>query len=134
MNYLSFSFVFLFLFSAISDARAQQEKPPLFIHVLVDADKQIYVQNRKVKFEEIAGTVKKIVYSQPASKYEGVVYRIFGDESLRLGFIMDVGNELREGFLLGRVQRFLLKLEEKEIDGNNYIKKLEKLDLKAIEH
>ena len=125
----------LVIFSGVINTQAQEEGRSLvyYIDVLVDGEYNIYVQNKKTEFEYVANEVKNIVYDIPASKYEGVIYRIYGDESLKMGNIIDLGTELIRGYDPLKVERYLLNLEEKNIDGSNYIDKLKKLNLKAID-
>lgn len=124
-----------FLFSGIINAQVREAEvyPVYYIDVLIDADYNIYVQEKNIGFEEVTKEVRSIVYNIPASKYQGVVYRIFGDEKLKMGNIIDVGAELIRGFDPIKVERYLLNLEDNGIDGSNYLEKVEKLDLKAID-
>lgn len=114
-------------------AQKQEIQPVYYINVLVDADHNIYIQEKKISFDEVAKEVRGIVYNISASKYQGVVYRIYADESLKMGNIIDLGAELIRGYDPIKVERYLLNLERNNIDGSNYIKKLERLDLKAID-
>ncbi len=120
-------------FVAGSGIIVAQESPVYYINVLVDANHNIYIQDKNVKFEEVTKEVRSIVYNISAKKYQGVVYRIYGDESLKMGNIIDLGTELIRGYDPIKVERYLLNLEEQEIDGSNYLEKLKKLDLKAID-
>ncbi len=125
----------IFLFSGLIEISAQtiDENPVYYINVLIDANYNIYVQEKQIGFEEVTKEVRSIVYNIPAAKYQGVVYRIYGDEKLKMGNIIDVGAELIRGFDPVRVERYLLNLNENGIDGSNYLEKLEKLELKAID-
>lgn len=135
MNKLKVITMGIFLISALIEMKAQavEENSIYYINVLIDADHNIYVQEKQIGFEEVTKEVRSIVYNIPASKYQGVVYRIYGDESLKMGNIMDMGTELIRGYDPIRVERYLLNLEEKKIDGSNYLEKLKKLDLKPID-
>lgn len=126
-------FVVLILFGVFTPVLAQEKAAVYYIDVLVDADHNIYVQENNVSFDEVTKEVRSIVYNIPVSKYEGVVYRIYADESLKMGNIIDLGTELIRGFDPIKVERYLLNLEKNEVDGSNYIEKLKKLDLKAID-
>lgn len=135
MKRLSVIFTILFLMTGILPVTAQKQEiqPVYYINVLVDADHNIYIQEKKISFDEVAKEVRGIVYNISASKYQGVVYRIYADESLKMGNIIDLGAELIRGYDPIKVERYLLNLERNNIDGSNYIKKLERLDLKAID-
>lgn len=135
MKRLKMILIGLFLFSGMAEIVAQEtkENPVYYINVLIDADHNIYVQGKVIGFEEITKEVRSIVYNISAAKYQGVVYRIYGDESLKMGNIIDVGTELIRGFDPIKVERYLLNLEDNGLDGSNYLEKLEKLELKAID-
>ena len=135
MKRLSVIFTILFLMTGILPVTAQKQEiqPVYYINVLVDSDHNIYIQEKKISFDEVAKEVRGIVYNISASKYQGVVYRIYADESLKMGNIIDLGAELIRGYDPIKVERYLLNLERNNIDGSNYIKKLERLDLKAID-
>src|SRR5690606_36995173 len=135
MKRLSVIFTILFLMTGILPVTAQKQEiqPVYYINVLVDADHNIYIQEKKISFDEVAKKVRGIVYNISASKYQGVVYRIYADESLKMGNIIDLGAELIRGYDPIKVERYLLNLERNNIDGSNYIKKVERLDLKAID-
>lgn len=135
MKRLSVIFTILFLMTGILPVTAQKQEiqPVYYINVLVDSDHNIYIQEKKISFDEVAKEVRGIVYNISASKYQGVVYRIYADESLKMGNIIDLGAELIRGYDPIKVERYLLNLERNKIDGSNYIKKLERLDLKAID-
>src|SRR5690606_38019210 len=107
--------IILFFYAGVTNVVAQSETPVYFIDVLVDADHNIYVQGKNVSFDEVTKEVRNIVYNISASKYRGVVYRIYADENLKMGNIMDLGTELVRGYDPSKVERYLLNLEEKEI-------------------
>ena len=132
MKGLRNALLILIIFTGFTNV-AQEKAPVYYLDVLVDADHKIYIQEKNVSFDEVTKEVRSIVYNISASKYQGVVYRVYADESLKMGNIMDLGTELIRGYDPIRVERYLLNLEEKEIDGSNYIEKLKKLDLRAID-
>lgn len=135
MKRLKMILVGFFLFTGMIDVIAQEPEgnPVYYINVLIDAEHNIYIQNKKTEFGEITKEVRSIVFNIPVTKYQGVIYRIYGDESLKMGNIVDVGAELIRGFDPIKVKRYLLNLEEYGVDGSNYLEKLNKLDLKAID-
>lgn len=125
----------IFLFFGLIEVSAQvtEENPVYYINVLIDADYNIYVQEKKTGFDEVTKEVRNIVYNIPESKFQGVIYRIYGDEKLKMGNVIDLGAELIRGFDPIKVERYLLNLEDNGVDGSNYLEKLEKLELKAID-
>lgn len=125
----------IFMIGGMTASKAQvtDDSPVYYVDVLIDTDYNIYVQEKKTGFEELTKEVRSIVYNISASKYQGVVYRIYGDKSLKMGNIIDVGAELIRGYDPIKVERYLLNLEDNEVDGSNYIERLKELDLKAID-
>ena len=135
MNKLKVITMMIFLFSGLIKISAQtiEENPVYYINVLIDSDHNIYVQEKKTEFDEVTKEVRSIAYNIPVSKYQGIIYRIYGDKNLKMGNIIDVGTELIRGFDPIKLERYLLNLEDNGIDGSNYLNKLEKLDLKPID-
>ncbi|HSP39896.1 MAG TPA: hypothetical protein VLN46_00585 [Gillisia sp.] len=135
MNKLKVITMMIFLFSGLMKISAQtiEENPVYYINVLIDSDHNIYVQEKKTEFDEVTKEVRSIAYNIPVSKYQGIIYRIYGDKNLKMGNIIDVGTELIRGFDPIKLERYLLNLEDNGIDGSNYLNKLEKLDLKPID-
>lgn len=113
---------------------AQQSESESIINVLIDADKNIMIENTKVDFDEIGGAVKNIISNRPQIATKRLVYRIFADESLKLGYIIDVEQELFKAFSDNtRRERYLLNLSETNLDEPNWLDKLNELEIKALE-
>jgi len=102
---------------------------------MIDADKNIMVENKSVSFQEISAEVSKIIYAAPAFKYDGVEYRVFGDESLALGNIIDVEDEMFKAYRDENTsrKRYILNIKRSKLDNPNWTSQIHKLDLKAIE-
>ena len=98
-----------------------------FVNVLITANKEIRIENNLVAFEDISEEVKKIIYNHSFKLDEGIAYRIYGDKNLPLGYIMDVEQEMFEGYTNDTTwrERYLLETVEMEIDGPNWLKKLD---------
>ena len=102
-----------------------------YVNVLINANKEIRVENNLVAFEDISEEVKKIIYNHSFKLDEGIAYRIYADKNLPLGYIMDVEQEMFEGYTNDKTwrERHLLETVEMDIDGSNWLKKLDGLNL-----
>lgn len=110
-----------------------KENSIFYVNVFINDQKDIYVENDLVEFENVSKAVKKRIYEHPFKMNENVVYRIYADKDLMLGYIMDVEQEMYAAYNnKTRRERHLLETVEMEIDGPNWFKKLEgvKFDLK----
>lgn len=128
-------FLVLILLSAneaIGQERNDQQKP-FYINLFISANKTIYVETEKTNFNEIEAKVADIVRNIPFKLDQRIVYRIFADENLKLGYIMDVNQEMLSGYD-DNVQtlRYLLNTKELNIDGQNWFKSIDMQKLKKI--
>lgn len=128
-------FLVLILLSAneaIGQERNDQQKP-FYINLFISANKTIYVETEKTNFNEIEAKVADIVRNIPFKLDQRIVYRIFADENLKLGYIMDVNQEMLSGYD-DNVQtlRYLLNTIELNIDGQNWFKSIDMQKLKKI--
>jgi len=133
----NYKFLLLFLFASSITGFAQNNKAivnPLIVNVLIDVNKKIYVEENLTPKGEILQNIQKIIRNTPANKYEGVIYRIFADGSLKHGTIMDVNQLLLKAYqpIKTRTEKYLLDTKTNNLDGSNWVKQLNKLDLKAI--
>jgi hypothetical protein len=128
-------FFVLILLNASAIATAQNFNSSFYIDVLIDAEENIYFEETKVGMEAVTQMTRSKVEQLKFVEGKGITYRIYGDGSLPLGVIMDVGRKMRQGFsqpgLITR--RYLLETSEVPADKSNWIEQLNKLDLKAIE-
>ena len=132
-----YKFVLLFLIASSFTGIAQNKSTspqPLIINVLIDANKNIYVEENLTQKDEIIRSIQKIIRRTPANKYEGVTYRIFADGSLQHGTIMDVNQLLLDAYqpIKTRINKYLLDTKANKLDSPDWLKQLNKLDLKAI--
>ncbi|PRX42957.1 ExbD/TolR family protein [Salegentibacter salegens] len=106
------------------------------INVFVDADKNIYLEDKQVKSDKLSIEVKELVNNQPALKYDGVIFNIYGDEKLKHGFIMDINREMLAGYDSGKIitKKYLLNYTDVEMDSENWQQEIKSLNLKAIEN
>jgi len=132
----NYKFLLLFLFASSVTGFAQNNKAiknPLIVNVLIDASKNIYIEENLTPKEEIVQSIQKIIRNTPANKFEGVTYRIFADGSLKHGTIMDIDQLLLEAYqpIKTKTEKYLLDLKANNVDGPNWMNQLNKLDLKA---
>ena len=126
--------LFLIMISYSGNAQNKKISPkPLIINVLIDAEKNVYIEENKTSNENVIHSIQRIVNNTPANKYEGVIYMLFADGSLQHGTIMDVNQLLLKAYqpVKTKTEKYLLDLKESNIDGPDWTKKLNKLDIKA---
>ena len=121
--------------SLVAQKKSSDNDTKLIINLLIDANQNIMVENKRVSFEEVSREVRKIIYAAPAFKYNGVEYRVFGDVSLNLGVIIDVEDEMFKAYNDESTsrKRYLLNIQKSKLDNPNWTSKIQNLDLKAVE-
>lgn len=128
-------FLVLILLSAgevIGQERIDQQKP-FYINLYISANKTIFVETEKTDFKEVEAKVAHIIRSIPFKLDQRIVYRIFADENIKLGYIMDVNEEMLSGYDDNvQTKRYLLNSLELNIDGQNWFKSIDMQKLKRI--
>lgn len=121
--------------TAIATSTAHQDNSTYFIDVLIDADKNIFFGETQVALEAVPGITRSKIDNLKFVEGKGITYRIFGDEKLKLGDIMNLQKMMYKGYSQPGLttRRYLLKTSEIPADKSNWIEQLNKLDLKAIE-
>lgn len=110
----------------LSAQTKEEKKSNFYVNVFINDDKDIRVESDLVDYENVGKEVKKRIYEHPAKLNETVVYRIFADKNLMLGYIMDVERRMFDAYNHNtKRERYLLETVEMEIDGPNWLKKLE---------
>lgn len=105
-------------------------KSTFYINVFINSSKQVYVESNKTEFSNIKVEIKKIIRNHPFKIDETIVFRIFADENLKLGYISDVNREMDEAFDIPlSTRRYLLNTVQLNIDGKNWFesKNIQKL-------
>jgi len=98
-----------------------KENSKFYINIFINVDKDVFVESEKTEFTKITSEIKGIINNHPFKVDEQIIYRIFADENLKLGYIIDVNNEMNKGFNENiQTQRYLLNTVELNIDGNNW--------------
>lgn len=108
--------------------KGQEDKPdrPLQINIIIDADNEIMVGEKSVKLADLETATRKITNRN--KKYKDLVYKIYADETLKLGDIMDVEKKLFN-WKSANIQRYLLKVDKIPLDGQNWSEGLRKIQI-----
>ncbi|WP_189606391.1 hypothetical protein [Salinimicrobium marinum] len=91
------------------------------------------METEKTKFEEVETKVAAIIRNKPFNLDQRIIYRIFADENLISGFIMDVNQEMLSGYGDDvQTLKYLLNTVELNIDGQNWFKSIDMKKVKKI--
>ena len=126
---------FLLICTAANEISAQTNKSPqpdlVYINVFIAADKTIYVETEKTEYQEVSQHISAIVGKLPFRIDQKVIFRIFADENLDHGYIMDVNSQMGLGYRdVHQTLKYLLNTVELNIDGQNWFKSI---DLQKLE-
>ena len=109
---------------------SEPKNPTFYVNVFINESKEIRVENDLVAYENVSEEVKRKIYNHSFKMNENIVYRIYGDHNLMLGYIMNVEQKMFDAYSQNvRRERYLLETVEMEIDGSNWLKKIEGLKL-----
>ena len=101
-----------------------------YLNVFINANKTIYVEEEKTLFQDVQNQVTKMLRKQPFKVDQQIIFRIFGDKDLDMGYISDVNAEMRKAIQENiKTERYLLETKKLNIDGQNWF---QKIDLKAL--
>ncbi|WBL22494.1 ExbD/TolR family protein [Zunongwangia sp. HRR-M8] len=118
-------------FAITAKAQSNTENSNTFyLNVFINANKTIYVEEEKTSFENVQNQVTKMLRKQLFKVDQQIVFRIFGDKDLDMGYIIDVNAEMRKAIQENiKTERYLLETKKLNIDGENWF---QKIDLKAL--
>ena len=118
-------------FSMGINAQSSIENNNIFyLNVFINANKTIYVEEEKTSFQDVQNQVTKMLRKQPFKLDQQIIFRIFGDNDLDMGYIIDVNAEMRKAIHENiKTERYLLETKKLNIDGQNWF---QKIDLKAL--
>tara|TARA_R100000935_G_C2791418_1_gene146181 strand:+ start:335 stop:739 length:405 start_codon:yes stop_codon:yes gene_type:complete len=117
----------------ISIASSYSQSNETYINLFISKDKTIYLETEKIGFDEVESKVSEIIRKMPFKLDRTIVYRIFGDENLKLGYIMDVNNKMLAAYDDNvRTNRYLLNTVQLNIDGQNWFQSIEMKNLKKV--
>ncbi len=126
--------IFLFLILLSANKTIGQEtntQEPFYVNLFISANKTIFVETERTSFKEVETKVADIIRNKPFKLDERIVYRIFADENLKLGYIMDVNQEMLSGYGENvQTSRYLLNTVELNIDGQNWFNSIDMQKLK----
>lgn len=125
--------LFLLIFSAnhlYSQSDLMHSKA-LYVDAIINYEGKIKVHNTLLNIEEVEAYTKSYVRNQPVMKYDHVVYRVYGDENLELGEIMNLEQELQKAYA-GKRARYLLDTRAIILDTPNMWEKLKLLEIKSL--
>lgn len=125
-------FFIALLFFRIGSVVSQESNEPFYVNVFISADKTIYVETKQTRFQEVNLKVAEIIRNAPFKLDQRIVYRIFADKDLQLGYIIDVEQEMLSGYRDDvQMRRYLLNTAELNIDGQNWFDAIDLKKLKA---
>lgn len=117
----------------LSIAPSYSQSNETYINLFISKDKTIYLENEKIGFDEVESKVSEIIRKMPFKLDQTIVYRIFGDENLKLGYILDVNNNMLAAYDDNvRTNRYLLNTVQLNIDGKNWFQSIEMKNLKKV--
>ncbi|PKD21098.1 hypothetical protein APR41_11825 [Salegentibacter salinarum] len=104
------------------------------VNIFVDADKNIYLEDRNVTIGELSKETKDLIYKQPATKYNRLVFNIYGDKNLKHGFIMDINHKLLSlgKGLKSKTNKYLLEYKNINLDDSAWQEEIKSLQLDAV--
>ena len=104
---------------------------PFYVNVFVNANRTIYVETEKTQFQDIENKISEIIRNKPFKLDQKIIYRIFADENLKLGYIIDINSKMLGAYNENVFnKRYLLNTVELNIDGQDWFKQI---DIKKLE-
>ena len=114
----------------VSAQSSTENNKVFYLNVFINANKTIYVEEEKTSFQNVQNQVAEMLRKQPFKVDQQIIFRIFGDKDLDMGYIIDVNAEMRKAIRENiKTERYLLETKKLNIDGQNWF---QKIDLKAL--
>ena len=114
----------------VSAQSSTENNKVFYLNVFINANKTIYVEEEKTSFQNVQNQVAEMLRKQPFKVDQQIIFRIFGDKDLDMGYIIDVNAEMRKAIQENiKTERYLLETKKLNIDGQNWF---QKIDLKAL--
>ncbi|WP_300442024.1 biopolymer transporter ExbD [Christiangramia sp.] len=127
---------FFFLIIFIGNSVVAQDSDPInstYVNLFISADKTIFVETEKTDFENVEQKVSKMLRNKPFKVDQPVTYRIFADEKLKMGFLIDINQELLSAHKENvRFEKYLLNTTKLDIDGANWFDSIDLKKLKKV--
>ena len=80
----------------VSAQSSVENNKVFYLNVFINANKTIYVEEEKTSFQNVQNQVTEILRKQPFKVDQQIIFRIFGDKDLDMGYIIDVNAEMRK--------------------------------------
>ena len=115
-------------------AQVIPENKIYYVDALIYRNQDIYVGENKVDLNEVPTVVRESINGIPFHVNNKIVFRIFGDENLKLGNIIDLEQKMVEGFSEpdGGPIRYLLSSGDMPLDGSHWLKDIRSLERNAL--
>jgi len=114
----------------VSAQSSIEDNKVFYLNVFINENKTIYVEEEKTSFQNVQNQVAEMLHKQPFKVDQQIIFRIFGDNDLDMGYIIDVNAEMRKAIQENiKTERYLLETKKLNIDGQNWF---QKIDLKAL--
>ena len=120
----------LFTFCGNVSGQSRDSSDEFYVNLFISAKKNIYVETNRTEFSNIQKEVSELLRNRPFQLDQNTVFRIFADENLELGYIIDVNQEMLAATdEKVKTERYLLNTNDLNIDGQNWF---EEIDLKGL--
>ena len=103
---------------------ASLQTEPFYVNLFIGANKTIYVETEMANFNEVEKMVSQLIRNRPFEIDQEVIYRIFPDENLKLGYIMDVHGEMSKAGT-APTQKYLLNTTQLNIERRDWFKAID---------
>lgn len=133
IKHISFLLLTVLAINNLSAQETETQKDQFFVNLFISADKTIYVETEKTDFHNVEKEVEEIVRNRPFKLDQEIIYRIFADKNLDLGYIIDINNKMLAAYHDNvKTERYLLNTVELNIDGQNWFDSINMKELKKI--
>jgi hypothetical protein len=124
-------FIVLALISNSLLAQESNSSDFFYINVFINQNKDVRVESNLVTMNDIGNEVKNLIYNHPFKVDEKITYRVYADKDLDLGYIMDTEQKMLEAYSYNvKKERYLLETVKMNIDGPNWLEKLDGFEIK----
>ncbi|QLE00707.1 hypothetical protein HX109_03690 [Galbibacter sp. BG1] len=125
---------FVFTFSCIVLYAQNDTFTPkiLYVDAIINYEGKIKISDKIMDLQSVQKYIRSLVRNQSVLEYDEVVYRVYADEKLELGTIMDLEQELQKAFT-GKRERYLLNTKGIILDEPDIWNHIKSLEIKAIE-
>ncbi|WP_417199130.1 hypothetical protein [Bizionia sp.] len=127
----SILFIVLALVSNVFFAQESNSSNSFYINIFINQNKDVRVESNLVTMNDIGDEVKNLIYNHRFKVDEKITYRIYADKDLDLSYIMDTEQKILEAYSYNvKRERYLLETVKMNINGPNWLEKLDGFDIK----